>query len=248
MPLAPSVAHPQWHALNMHVQMCPACASSCPVLSGSCLCTLPGVMARFIFWSSENSAMGLGGAHSPEFATEIFAIWKQNKPLLSGILLSVFKAPCSPDFFLYKAVLFKNSYGTKNGFSGWRGAGPSKMEQWVIVLPAKLDDLSLFPGSVWWKKWTDALSSHNLHKRAYTHRHSNIYNIIIKIDKGYWYKCSLWTLLPSSLLPSRTFSFNNLYRIFGNHDYGLLNQCVCVCVRIHVEVNACEMWVPKPQE
>lgn len=74
---------------------------------------LPGVMARFIFWSSENSAMGLGVAHSPEFATEMFAIWKQNKPLLSGILLSALKAPLSPDFFLYKAVVFKKLHGTK---------------------------------------------------------------------------------------------------------------------------------------
>lgn len=38
MPLFSSVAHPLWCTLNTHAQMCPACSSSCPVLSGSCLC------------------------------------------------------------------------------------------------------------------------------------------------------------------------------------------------------------------
>lgn len=64
-----------------------------------------------------------------------------------GFLLSVFKAPLPLDVVLHRRHYLKNCMGPERWSSGLRSAGDSKMGQWVLVLAAKPDEVSSFPGS-----------------------------------------------------------------------------------------------------
>lgn len=105
---------PQWYIISMYSQMWPACSSSCPMLSGSCLCTLPGIIGlftdpqRILLW-------GWRVAHTAEFATEMFPPESKTSLCSQGFFLSVFKAPLPRDVFLHSQYYLKDAWGQSGG-------------------------------------------------------------------------------------------------------------------------------------